>query len=70
MNVSKWCPLSDINWCSGFWHGWIWLTGATDLEAILKRKKEHYRRELQEQIAEKQSHRRCVLRNCLGVFGW
>ncbi|XP_039510474.1 centrosome and spindle pole-associated protein 1 isoform X2 [Pimephales promelas] len=34
------------------------LIGATDLEAILKRKKEHYRRELQEQIAEKQSHRR------------
>ncbi|XP_043076914.1 centrosome and spindle pole-associated protein 1 isoform X2 [Puntigrus tetrazona] len=34
------------------------LIGAVDLEATLQRKKEHYRRQLQEQIAEKQSHRR------------
>ncbi|XDV27834.1 hypothetical protein PO909_031310 [Leuciscus waleckii] len=34
------------------------LIGATDLESALKRRKEHYRRELQEQIAEKHSHRR------------
>ncbi|XP_067308605.1 centrosome and spindle pole associated protein 1 isoform X2 [Pseudorasbora parva] len=34
------------------------LIGATDLEAMQKRRKERYRRELQEQIAEKQCHRR------------
>ncbi|KAI2667804.1 Centrosome and spindle pole-associated protein 1 [Labeo rohita] len=34
------------------------LIGAVDLEATKQRKKERYRRDLQEQIAEKQSHRR------------
>ncbi|XP_051552780.1 centrosome and spindle pole-associated protein 1 isoform X2 [Myxocyprinus asiaticus] len=34
------------------------LIGSVDLEATLKRRKERYRRELQEQIAEKQRHRR------------
>ncbi|XP_058650413.1 centrosome and spindle pole-associated protein 1 isoform X1 [Onychostoma macrolepis] len=34
------------------------LIGSVDLEATLQRKKERYRRELQEQITEKQSHRR------------
>ncbi|KTG18825.1 hypothetical protein cypCar_00017307 [Cyprinus carpio] len=34
------------------------LIGAVGLEGTLQRKKERYRRELQEQIAEKQSHRR------------
>uniref|UniRef100_A0A8C2BFY1 Uncharacterized protein n=2 Tax=Cyprinus carpio TaxID=7962 RepID=A0A8C2BFY1_CYPCA len=34
------------------------LIGAVDLETALQRKKERYRCELQEQIAEKQSHRR------------
>ncbi|XP_016108068.1 centrosome and spindle pole associated protein 1-like [Sinocyclocheilus grahami] len=36
------------------------LIGAVDLEAALQRKKECYRCELQEQIAEKQSHRRSL----------
>lgn len=36
-------PLTDINWGLGFWHGWCWLTGATDLEATLKTRKERYR---------------------------
>ncbi|XP_056335484.1 centrosome and spindle pole-associated protein 1 isoform X3 [Danio aesculapii] len=34
------------------------LIGAADLEATLQRRKERYRYELQEQIAERQSHRR------------
>ncbi|XP_016385317.1 centrosome and spindle pole-associated protein 1-like [Sinocyclocheilus rhinocerous] len=40
---------------------WEQYDGAVDLEAALQRKKERYRCELQEQIAEKQSHRRSFL---------